>query len=258
MDLFNLNYAEMEKFLFVFIRVGAMFLYAPIIGSASVPSKLKIGLALVMSFLIFPLLNGIPLPQPKGIFSFGIHMLSELSIGLIIAYMARMIFISVQIAGTLVDFQMGFGVVNVIDPQTESQVSISAQFLNIISILFFLALDGHHFLINAAVQSFELINPNTFNFSGGSMKIYMDVFTSGFIVAIKMAAPVVAGLFFISVALGLVARTVPQMNVFIVGFPLQIGMGLIMFYFSMDYFGMVFKNNLYELPKNLIGIMQTF
>ncbi len=258
MDLFNLNYAETEKFFFVFIRVGAMFLYAPIIGSASAPAKLKIGLALVMSFLVFPLLTDIPLPQPKGTFSFGLYMLSEITVGLIISYIARMIFISVQIAGTLVDFQMGFGVVNVIDPQTESQVSITAQFLNILSILLFLALDGHHFLINAAVQSFELINPNTFSFSGGSMKILMDVFTSAFTVAIKIAAPVVAGLFFISVALGLVARTVPQMNVFIVGFPLQIGMGLIMFYFSMTYFGMIFKHNLYEMPKNLIGIMQTF
>jgi flagellar biosynthesis protein FliR len=258
MDLFNLNYDEMEKFFFVFIRVGAMFLYAPILGSASAPGKLKISLILVMSFLIFPLLEGIPLPTPKGPFSFGLYMLSEITIGLMVSYIARFIFISVQIAGTLVDFQMGFGVVNVIDPQTESQVSITAQFLNIISILLFLALDGHHFLINAVVQSFELINPNTFNFTGGTLQFILSLFSSAFVVAIKIAAPVIAGLFFVSVALGLVARTVPQMNVFIVGFPLQIGMGLIMFYFSMTYFGMIFKHTLYELPKNLIGLMQTF
>ena len=258
MDFFNFNYSEIEKFFFIFFRVGAMFLFAPIFSSASLPAKLKIGLILVISFLIFPLLKGIPFPQTKGTFSFGLYMVSEISMGLIIAYIARLIFASVQIAGTLVDFQMGFGVVNVIDPQTESQVSITAQFLNIISILLFLVLDGHHFLINAAVQSFELINPNTFNFSSGSMKIIMHIISSAFIVAIQIAAPMVAGLFFISVALGLVARTVPQMNVFIVGFPLQIGMGLIMFWFSMSYFGVVFKHNLYEMPKILIGIMQSF
>ena len=122
----------------------------------------------------------------------------------------------------------------------------------------FLALDGHHYTINALVKSFELINPNTFNFSGGSMKVIVHIFTSAFIVAIKIAAPIVAGLFFISVALGLVARTVPQMNVFIVGFPLQIGMGLTLIWFSMSYFGIIFKRNLYEIPKHLFGIMGTF
>ena len=258
MDIFNLNYDEIEKFFFVFIRVGAMFLYAPILGSSSTPAKLKISLILVMSFLIFPLLLEVQLPNPKEPFTFGLYMLSEILIGLIISYVAKLIFTAVQISGTLIDFQMGFGVVNVVDPQTEAQVSITSQFLNIISILLFLALDGHHFLINAVVQSFELINPNTFNFSAGTMQFVLDIFSSAFTVAIKIAAPVVAGLFLVSVALGLVARTVPQMNVFIVGFPLQIGIGLIILWFSISYFGIVFKHSLYELPKNIFELMQTF
>jgi flagellar biosynthetic protein FliR len=258
MDLFNLNYADVEKFFFVFVRISAMFLFAPILGSTSVPGKVKIGLTMVMSFLLMPTLQNIPLPQSKGLLSFALYMFSEITIGLMVAYIARLIFISVQIAGTIVDFQMGFGVVNVIDPQTESQVSITAQVMNIISILLFLALDGHHFLIHAVVQSFELINPNTFNFSGGTLQFIMEIFTAAFAVAIKIAAPIVAGLFFVSVALGLVARTVPQMNVFIVGFPLQIGMGLVMFWFSMNYFGQIFRKILYELPKQLYGLMLTF
>ena len=256
MDLFNLNYAEMEKFFFVFIRIGAMFLYAPIIGSASVPGKLKIGLILVMSFLIFPLLKGIPLPQPKGIFSFGIYMLSELSIGLIIAYMARMIFISVQIAGTLVDFQMGFGVVNVIDPQTETQVSVTAQLQNILAILIFLAIDAHHYIIQAIVESFFVINPFEINFASITPEYVLHLFTATFTIAVKIAAPIMAILFFLSVGLGLVARTVPQMNVFIVGFPLQIGVGLLMVGLSISFFTILVENEMHAMPVKFMGFMR--
>ena len=257
MDLLNFNYFEFEKFLFVFARVGALLLFAPILGSASIPNHLKIGLALLMSFLVVPWVGPSQLPQLKGIISLAVYMLSEFSVGILIALTARMIFIAVQIAGTVVDFQMGFGVVNVIDPQTESQVSITAQYMNVLATLFFLALDGHHMVIQAIVESFHLINPNTFHFSGLTMEFFMQLFSGAFITAVKFSAPIMAVLFFISVALGLIARTVPQMNVFIVGFPLQIGMGLLMLWFSLWFFGMLFKKQVLSLPGSFIGIMQT-
>ena len=91
--------------------------------------------------------------------------MADVTIGLGIAYIARLIFTAVQIAGTVVDFQMGFGVVNVIDPQTDNQVSVTAQLHNILAILIFLALDGHHYIIQAIVESFFVINPFEINFA---------------------------------------------------------------------------------------------
>ena len=85
----------------------------------------------------------------------------------------------------------------------------------------------------------------------------MRVFSAAFVTAVKFSAPMMAVLFFISVALGLVARTVPQMNVFIVGFPLQIGMGLLMLWFSLWFFGLIFKKQVLDLPESFFGIMQT-
>jgi flagellar biosynthetic protein FliR len=256
MDIFNLNYAEFERFLFVFFRVGALVLFVPILGSRQVPSSMKIGFILFLSIAIFPLVEGRPLPEPRGIFDLAIFLISDVTIGLGIAFITRLIFTAVQIAGTVVDFQMGFGVVNVIDPQTDTQVSVTAQFHNIIAVLIFLAVDAHHFIIQAIVESFLIINPAEISFADITPGYMLHLFSGTFTTAVKIAAPIMAILFFLSVGLGLVARTVPQMNVFIVGFPLQIGVGLLMVGLSISFFSMLVQQQIYELPGKFMGFLR--
>lgn len=258
MDILNFNYSEIESLLFIFSRVAAIILFAPILGSAQIPAKLKVGLALVFSVLVFPMVPIEALPAPRGVFELAIHIATDAAIGLAIAFAVRMIFTAVQVAGTIVDFQMGFGVVNVIDPQTQAQVSITAQFQNILAVLIFLASDAHHFIIGAIVQSFELINLAQVDFSNVTPELILRHFSAMFLIAVKIAAPIMAILFFLSVGLGLVARTVPQMNVFIVGFPLQIGVGLVMVALAMPFFSIVLQNQISELPSRLAGLMGSF
>ena len=209
MGIFDLSPIEYKKFLFVLLRVGALIMFFPILGSPQVPGRIKIGLILFVSIAVFPVVRATPMHDPKGLFELVVSLFSEITIGLAVAYSARLMFTAVQIAGTVVDFQMGFGVVNVIDPQTETQVSITAQFQNILAILFFLALDAHHIIIGAIVESFFLINPFQINFSTFTPEIILLLFKATFVTAVKIAAPIMAILFFISVGLGLVARTVP-------------------------------------------------
>ena len=257
MELFNFSHEEFERFLYVFFRVGAFFIFVPIIGSRQFPVRMKIGLALLLSFMTFPLISGLPLPQSKGMVDLSVYLFAETLVGLTLAFAMRMIFTAVQVAGTVVDFQMGFGVVNVIDPQTETQVSITAQFQNIFAILIYLALNAHHLTIYSIVESFQLINPMQFNFTETTMGFILKMFAATFMVAVKIAAPIMTILFLISVGLGLVARTVPQMNVFIVGFPLQIGVGLIMIGLTMSFFAMAVKQQISDLPFWLAGLMRT-
>jgi len=257
MDLINLSLAEFEKFLFVFFRVGAMLLLVPILGSRQIPATMKIGLVLFLSLAIFPVVMHQPMPEPRGLIDLGIHLLVDALIGAAIGFITRLLFAAVQVAGTVIDFQMGFGVVNVIDPQTQSQVSITAQFQNILVVLIFLASDAHHFLIRAVKESFLIIDPNTIDFSQFTPEYMVHVFLAMLVVAVKIAAPIMAILFFISVGLGLVARTVPQMNVFIVGFPLQIGAGLFMIAVSMPLFSFVIQNEILQLPARILGLMRS-
>ena len=258
MGIFDLSPIEYQKFLFVLLRVGALIMFFPILGSPQVPGRIKVGLIIFVSIAVFPVVRATPMHDPKGLFELVVSLFSEITIGLAVAYTARLFFTAVQIAGTVVDFQMGFGVVNVIDPQTETQVSVTAQFQNILAILFFLALDAHHIIIGAIVESFFLINPFQINFSTFTPEIILLLFKATFVTAVKIAAPIMAILFFISVGLGLVARTVPQMNVFIVGFPLQIGVGLFMVGLSMSFFSIVVQGQIEQLPERFLGIMQSF
>ncbi len=258
MGLLDLNPAEYEKFLFIMFRVGALIMFIPILGSGQIPARVKIGFILFISIAVFPMVGTAPMPHPKGLFELAIYLFSEITIGLAVAYSARLLFTAVQVAGTVVDFQMGFGVVNVIDPQTEAQVSVTAQFQNILAILIFLAADAHHIIIGAIVESFFLINPSQIDFSTFTPDVIMMLFTGTFLTAVKIAAPIMAILFFISVGLGLVARTVPQMNVFIVGFPLQIGVGLLMVGLSMSFFSIIIQGQIQELPERFLGLMQSF
>jgi flagellar biosynthetic protein FliR len=257
MELFNLSYGDFEHFIFVLVRVAAFIVFVPVLGSQQVPARIKVAFILLLSLSIFPLVRHLPMAEPTGLLDFAIYLFSEATVGLVLAYATRLIFTAVQIAGTIVDFQMGFGVVNVIDPQTQSQVSITSQFQNIFAILLYLALNAHHLTIYSLVESFQLINPQQFGFSAGTMALILKLFATTFVVAVKIAAPIMAILFFISVGLGLVARTVPQMNVFIVGFPLQIGVGLLMVGLTMNFFGMVMTRYISQLPNGLMSLMHS-
>ena len=258
MDVPGIDYSQLEGFLLVLTRIAAFIVFAPILGSRQFPALVKIGFILLLTFTVYPVVGRMALPPGAGAGDLALYLFMELLVGLAIAFATRLIFTAVQIGGTMVDFQMGFGVVNVIDPQTETQVSITAQFQNIFTILIYLALNAHHTTITALMESFQLIDPLNMNFGGGVMKFIMKLFTDTFIIGVKIAAPIMAILFFISVGLGLVARTVPQMNVFIVGFPLQIGVGLIMIGLSMTFFGMVIEQQIHTMPNRLLGLMQTF
>ena len=256
MDILNLNYAEFERFLFVLFRVGAMIIFVPILGSRQIPGAVKIGLILFLSIAIFPLVQDRPIPEPKGLFDLSKFLMVDLTIGLGIAYISRLIFAAVQVAGTVVDFQMGFGVVNVIDPQTDTQVSVTAQLQNILAIFIFLAIDAHHYIFQAIVDSFFVINPFEINFASVTPEYVLHLFSATFTTAVKISAPIMAILFFLSVGLGLVARTVPQMNVFIVGFPLQIGIGLLMVGLSISFFSILVQNEIHDMPVKFMGFMR--
>ena len=122
---------------------------------------------------------------------------------------------------------MGFSIVNVIDPINNEQVSIISQFQYLVAVLIFLLMNGHHIFLYAIGESFRIIPPLGFHFSGELMQLLLGFVKNMLEVAIKTGAPIIAVLMFMSVGMGLVARTVPQINIFIVGFPLQIAIGLI-------------------------------
>jgi len=228
MSLPFLSAQHLDAFVLVLLRVSAIIVTIPVISEASVPVKIKASLSIIIAVIIFPMVAP-QMPPIKNIHFIQLIflMIGEVLIGITIGFVARLVFAAIQIAGDIIGFQMGFSVANVIDPLSSVQVSVITQLQYLIALLLFLTMNAHHLFFQAIIQSYALIVPLSFHFSGQLMQFIFDISREMFVVALKIAAPIMAVMIFTNVALGVVARTVPQMNIFIVGFPLQIALGLI-------------------------------
>lgn len=216
-----------QSFILVLLRVSAMIVTIPVIGHRSVPVRIKACLSLIMAFLIFPFVSRqMPAISPD-LFPLVMQMAGEVMIGLVIGFTARFVFTGIQFAGELIGIQMGFSIANVLDPMSDLRVSVVSEMQYLMAMLAFLAVNGHHIFISAMVDSYRLLAPLGFHFSGQLMQVILESSKDIFIVAVKASAPVIAVLLFTNLGLALVARTVPQINILIVGFPIQIAAGLI-------------------------------
>jgi flagellar biosynthetic protein FliR len=226
------------------VRVSVLFLSAPILGNVNIPAQVKAAMAMVITLVLYLALKGghQALAVPGNVFELVGAVGGEAFAGLIIGYTAFLLFSGLEMAGEIVDIQVGFGLVNVIDPAGGSQVSIIGQFYYIVAMLFFLAIDGHHALLKALGDSFTLLPPGTivwFKQAGHAGPLLAQFFTRLFAIAIQIAAPSIAVLFLTNLSMGLLARTLPQMNVFIVGMPLNVIVGLLITIVSLKLLGVV-------------------
>jgi len=231
-----ISYEQAQTFFLIFLRVSAILITIPVLGDASVPVRVKAGLALLIAMLLFPVVQVQASKAGFDLFSIFLRMAGEIFIGVVIGFTARLIFAGIQLAGQLIGFQMGFAIVSVIDPSNSMEVSVIAQFQYLIALLLFLYMDGHHVFLYAIADSFRVLPPLDFRITGPLLDALLHMVGNMFVVAIKTGAPIVAILFFLSIGMGLIARTVPQINIFIVGFPLQIAIGLIGFGLTLPLF----------------------
>jgi flagellar biosynthetic protein FliR len=173
-------------------------------------------------------------------------------IGLTIGLCLRIFFGSVQLAGQIIGFQMGFAMINVVDPQTGSNVSIMDQLGYWVCVVVFLLLNGHHIMFLAIIDSFKLVPIGFYMMQEAMMVKFMDMGAQLFILAIKIGAPVIASLALVSVGFGLVAKFSPQMNVMIVAFPLKIVVGLVLFSFTLQIIVIFTKNYVAQFKELLM------
>ncbi len=238
----NINLEQFQMFFLVFVRVSAILLSAPIFSAKNVPALVKAGLAFSVSVILFPIVNIESTPYFNEIVPFAIGVAGEIMLGLFIGLTVNLIFAGVELAGQLAGYQMGFAIANVMDPQTGRQSSIFAGLLNMIALLLFLSFNAHHWFIRSLVESFKLVPIFNFQFSGSLVEHFIRSGGNMFVIAVKVAAPVMAALLLSSVCMGFLARTVPKMNIFLVAMPLKIGLGIMFIIFSLPYLSSFLKN----------------
>ncbi|MFY4773900.1 flagellar biosynthetic protein FliR [Metabacillus sp. RGM 3146] len=238
-------------FLLIFVRITSFFLILPVYSYKNIPVFHKIGFSFFLSWIIFLTLHPKVL-EINGLY-FGI-LIKEMLTGLFIGFIAYMILSAIQIAGSFIDFQLGFGIANVIDPMTGAQSPLTGQFLYTFALLFMLSVNAHHMLLDGVYYSFQFIPADQVSLPFDRHQILLFLlksFSSMFLIAFQMAIPVVGSLFIVDVALGIVARTVPQMNVFVIGLPLKLGVGFIILIVVMGAMFMLI-NGLFETMTQMM------
>lgn len=213
---------SIPAFLLILVRVTGFMATVPIFSYRNIPVIHKIGLSIILSFFILTTLQS-PLVALNG--EYFLLIIKEMMIGLSIGFIASIILYALQVAGGFIDLQMGFAIANVFDPQTGIQSPLIGRYLYIFAILFLLSIDAHHMILNGIYESYQFapIDEFAFMFAEGNVaRLVSDTVVKMFYIAFQMAIPVVGCLFLVDLALGIVSRTVPQVNVFIVGLPLKI------------------------------------
>lgn len=253
-----LNHTEFITFVLILVRVSMIFALAPIFGSEIVPGQVKILLMLVTALLLTSVLRISASTFPEDIWDYVPLVLRELMIGLALGLMVRLVFEAVSFAGQFIGFMMGFAIANVIDPQSGGQNSVIAQFLYIMALIIFLTINGHHIIISALVESFQLAPPGDWHTPGLVMNEMVVAMGRMFVIAVKIGAPVLAVLFCAKVAMGIVAKTVPQMNVLFVGMPLYIIVGLAVMGASLSLMAPILSRAIFQADQSLGILLRGF
>ena len=219
--------------LLIMVRVSAFFVSVPLFSYRTIPQQVRIILAVALAWMMYYTFNIEPF-EING--DYLLLILKEAIVGLMLGLAAAMIMSAVQIAGGFIDFQMGFAMANIIDPQTGTQSPLMGQFLNFLSLLLLLAINGHHLILDGIYYSYQFIPMEQFfpNFGEeGTVLFIMKMFVAVFAIAFQMSAPIVATLFLVTLALGITGKTVPQMSIFVIGFPIKIAVGFLVLIVTM-------------------------
>ena len=244
--------------LVILTRVGPLIFFMPIIGSRAVPTQVKVLFALAISLTLVTVVPVGPTDLPETPLGYGVFVIAEVLFGGILALFARFVFASVQLAGMMVGIQMGMGMAGVMDPQFGTQVSPVGQLWNLLAMLIFLMINGHHTFFSVLADSFQWVRPGGLHITQATYNSLIQETTQMFILAVKIMAPATAALFFSHVAMGVIAKTVPQIPILIVGMPLNIGIGLIFVGLSLGYFAPLMINSFETmgrlLPRLAMGL----
>ncbi|OEG00416.1 flagellar biosynthetic protein FliR [Vulcanibacillus modesticaldus] len=246
-------------FFLILTRITSFFVSVPIFSAKGVPAQYKIGLSFFMALLLFPSINQnfiSDFSYQDGIYIY--YLIQETLMGIALGWIVQLIFSSIQIAGIFIDLQNGFGLANIIDPQTGIQSPLSGNFMYTFAILLFLSIDGHHNLIDGILSSYKII-PLSREWIGqlnnqSTIDFILYLFSEMFVIAFKIASPIVVSLLLADIALGIIARTVPQLNVFVVGLPMKILIYFILMLLVAPGFIYMFK----EVFKQMIIAMKQF
>lgn len=225
-----------DVFLLVFVRMTGLFVMSPVFGRRNIPGTFKVGFAFLTAIIV---VQGVPVPALDVYDTLGGWVLlaaKEFLVGLMLGFISYAVIAAMYVAGQLIDMRIGFGMVNVFDPVSNIQIPITADFYIILTTLFLLITDGHHMLIHSLAQSYVKLPLGELSFTAPVLQQMIRLMGTVFDLGFRIAMPVTVAILVTDMALGIISKSVPQMNVFMLGMPVKILLGLVMVYLSMASF----------------------
>ncbi|WP_426441841.1 flagellar biosynthetic protein FliR [Bradyrhizobium genosp. P] len=216
-------------FMLVFARVGAMVMLLPGFGESNIPTRVKLSIALLLTLIILPLHRNAYHIDLTSVPSLVVLMVHELIIGIVLGATARVTLSALTVAGSVIAQQLGLGFVTAVDPTQGQQGQIMGNFLTMLGITLLFATDSHYLVIAALSESYRIFSPGEVMPTGDVASLATSAFAAAFKIGLQLSAPfLVFGLVF-NIGLGVLARLMPQMQVYFVGVPLTIFIGFLMF-----------------------------
>jgi len=222
---FQFPIAEIMRFVIVLTRLSGIMLSAPFYTGGYIPHHIRIVFTVFAALALTPTLPLGNIPAEPSIGSIVIILLFEVIFGIVIGFTALCIFAGIQLGGQIIAFNIGFAMINLIDPQTQVNMPIFSFLLNYVGLLLFLLINGHHFFLTAVYDSFTTLPIGGFVLDGPLVNQIIDFTASIFIIGIKIAGPIIVVIIIVDVVVGLIGRTAPQIHVLVVGMPLKILVG---------------------------------
>jgi len=229
----------------------------PALFPSSTPNAVKVGLTLVIAYIVMPGVDYSTVSNINNIFPFIMNCINEAAAGLTLGFVINLCFASFRFAGNLMDLQVGFSMMSFFNPNTNSNTTLIENAMYWFSIVIFFLIDGHHMIIRALIESFNIIKPGNLILNTDSINIIILAFIQYFAIGVKIAIPIVIIILITDLTMGLIARTVPQLNIMVLGLPVKILIGLLAFSISLPIFMKYIIAAYQQLPDIFQGFYKT-
>lgn len=249
--------AQFVLFSLIMMRMAGFVLLNPILGRNSIPMIAKSGFILVLTLLLYSFSQG-EVIEVESTLSYSLLLMKEFVIGYFLGFVMQLFSMVITFAASVIDFQMGISMAMVFDPMNNAQVPLSGSIYNVYYMLLFFAVDGHLAMMKILLTSADVVPYGAITFSRGAFWAMLDIFSECVVLAMKLAFPILAAEFIITMGMGILMKMIPQINVFVVQVQIKIIVGLALFLFLFSPMSDSISNLISNMLREMQGILQMF
>jgi flagellar biosynthetic protein FliR len=256
MEPFLISTPEIIRFLIVLLRVSGIMLFAPFFSNLAVPAQIRAAFALVVAYVLAPSLPLGAIPNGFGLSNITGLAAGEILSGVLLGFAASCVFAGMQFAGQIISFQLGFSLINQIDPQTNVEAPVFSFIHNYVGLLFFILINGHHWFLLAISDSFGPLPIGGFTIHGSVVAWLLELSAQILVIGLRIAGPVIVVTTIADIVMGILGRAAPQIQILIVGMPLKILVGFGCLSFSFYFLPRYLQDIYATLYKTLFSLVR--